>query len=323
MKHFAALLALGLLPVHAFAESPLPSDPYLWLERMATAAHQLNYSGTFIYRYRGQIETSRIVHKMDETGEHEKLEALDGPPREIIRSNDEIYCYLPNQQAFKMEKRGTRKVFPALLPKQLSDLAVSYIIRLGTRERIAGYDCQNIVLEPRDGFRYGHRFCAELNSALLLKAIMLNEKNVMVDQFSFTHIKLGGPIDNNEFKPKLAGGVVHWQGQQPIVADTPAGETGWIIKQPPAGFKRIMEMKRGMPGKKMPIAHLVFSDGLAAVSIFVEPMVAGAHPMDGLSNQGAINIYAKALSENQITVLGEVPAATVMQIGNSVISKPR
>ena len=73
----------------------------------------------------------------------------------------------------------------------------------------------------------------------------------------------------------------------------------------------------------MPIAHLVFSDGLAAVSIFVEPLAAGAHPMDGLSNQGAINIYAKPLSENQVTVLGEVPAATVMQIGNSVISKPR
>ena len=323
MKHFAALLALGLLPVHAFAESPLPSDPYLWLERMATAAHQLNYSGIFIYRYGGQIETSRIVHKMDEAGEHEKLEALDGPPREIIRSNNEIFCYLPDQQAFKMEKRGTHKVFPALLPKQLSDLAASYTIKLGTRERIAGYDCQNIILEPKDGFRYGHKFCAELNSALLLKAIMLNEKNVMVDQFSFTHVSLGVPIDNDEFKPKLAGGVMHWQGQQPIVADTAAGETGWLVKQAPPGFKRIMEMKRGMPGKKMPIAHLVFSDGLAAVSIFVEPLAAGAHPMDGLSNQGAINIYAKPLSENQVTVLGEVPAATVMQIGNSVISKPR
>ena len=323
MKHLAALLALGLLPVHAFAELPLPSDPYLWLERMATAANQLNYSGTFIYRYRGQIETSRIVHKMDETGEHEKLEALDGPPREIIRSNDEIYCYLPDQQAFKMEKRGTRKAFPALLPKQLSELAASYTIKLGARERVAGYDCQNIILEPRDGFRYGHRFCAELNSALLLKAIMLNEKNVMVDQFSFTHIKLGGPIDNEEFKPKSTGGVMRWQGQQPTTADTPAGETGWIIKLPPPGFKRIMEMKRGMPGKKMPIAHLVFSDGLAAVSIFVEPIMAGTRPMEGLSNQGAINIYARPLSENQITVLGEVPATTVMQIGNSVTFKAR
>jgi len=180
-------------------------------------------------------------------------------------------------------------------------------------ERVAGYDCQNVMLEPRDIYRYGHRLCADSASGLLLKASTLNERNEVVDQFFFTQASIGGNIDQEQLKSKYAT-------KRP--ARLHAGEAqvdpGWVINSPPAGFKKIMALKRAFPGKKFPTNHLVFSDQLAAVSIFIEPLAGIRKPVSGLSRQGAINVYTRPVGEYQVTVLGEVPAAAVTQIGNSV-----
>jgi sigma-E factor negative regulatory protein RseB len=56
---------------------------------------------------------------------------------------------------------------------------------------------------------------------------------------------------------------------------------------------------------------------LAAVSIFIEPLPAGK-VKEGAMRQGAVNIYVRPLPEQLVTVLGEAPAATVMQMANSV-----
>ena len=79
-----------------------------------------------------------------------------------------------------------------------------------------------------------------------------------------------------------------------------------------------MEVKRMISGKPAPISHIVYSDGLAAVSIFIEPLAPRAKSLNGLSKRGALNIYTKPVDEYQVTVLGEAPPMTVMQIGNSV-----
>ena len=307
-----AVMILVCSPGFAVAESS-GVDALAWLQKIASAAHRLNYSGTFVYQRGAYMETSSIVHMTDESGEHEKLEVLDGPPREIIRNNDDVICFTPESKGVMVERRRSHKNFPALLPLQLSAIAESYTVKLGGVERVAGYDCQNVILEPRDSYRYGYRYCGESSSGLLLKAAMLNEKNEVVNQFSFTSTRIGGAIDPAQLKPKYA----KYQHILPQ-AIPPMVESGWQVKSLPAGFKKIMEQKRTFPGKKASASHLVFSDELVAVSVFIEPLAGMGKSASGLSSQGAINVYTRPVADYQVTVLGEVPAMTVMQIANSV-----
>ncbi|MBZ0104983.1 MAG: MucB/RseB C-terminal domain-containing protein [Sulfuricella denitrificans] len=305
------------MPGLSLAESA-GNDGAVWLEKIAAAAHQLNYSGTFVYQRGAYMETSSITHMTNESGEHEKLEVLDGPPREFVRNNDEVLCFIPANKGFVVERRRAQKNFPALLPRQLSVIGENYAVRLGSVERVAGYDCQNIILEPRDTYRYGHRFCAESSSGLLLKASTLNEKNEVINQFSFTQARIGGAIDPEQLKPKYARHPFIQPQAIPVMT-----ESGWQVKSLPAGFKKIMEQKRVFPGKKASANHLVFSDELVAVSIFVEPLAGMEKSVSGLSSQGSINVYTRPVSDFQVTVLGEVPAVTVMQIANSVFFATR
>jgi sigma-E factor negative regulatory protein RseB len=219
---------------------------------------------------------------------------------------------MPENKGVVVERRRSQKNFPALLPRQLSGIVENYAVKLGGVERVAGLDCQNVILEPRDTYRYGHRFCAESSSGLLLKATMLNEKNEVVNQFSFTQLRVGGAIGREQLQPKYARHQ-HIQQATPDMVDS-----GWRVKSPPVGFKKIMEQKRTFPGKKVSANHLVFSDELVAVSVFIEPLAGMEKSVSGLSSQGAINVYTRPVADYQVTVLGEVPAVTVMQIANSV-----
>jgi sigma-E factor negative regulatory protein RseB len=315
----AVLIALLLWPATLLADPAGTSDDaLLWLQKIAGAAHELNYSGTFIYQYGMRVETSRIVHAADNLGEQEKLEILDGLPREIIRSNDEVRYYLPESKTVKVEKRMQGKSFPALLPEPLSDLNENYNIKMGAQERIAGFDCQSLVLEPKDGLRYGHKFWADKNSGLLLKASMLDEKNEVVEQFAFTQLTIGGTISKEMLKPRFSAQTPDWHYDRAAQAGSVAASTGWAIRNPLTGFKKIMEAKRVMSGKPEPISHIVYSDGLAAVSVFIEPLQPQTKPLNGFSKRGALNVYTKPIADYQVTVLGEAPLASVMQIGNSI-----
>jgi sigma-E factor negative regulatory protein RseB len=319
-----ALLMLAWLPIGLHAETLQPADPVAWLQKVANAAHQFNYSGTFVYQHGGQVETSRITHRFDESGEQEKLEALDGPLREIIRNNNEVLCYYSVNKTVKVEKRHAQKYFPALLPARAADLAENYTVKLGEQERVAGYDCQAIILEPKDALRYGHKFWADVDSGLLLKASVIDEKGQVLHQFAFTQVTIGGQIDKERLKPHLSARKAPDHADHPAVSQARLSETGWEVRQPPAGFKKIMELQRSMPGRNGPVAHLVLSDGLAAISVFIEPLAGmEAKPMEGVFAQGPINVYAKPVDNHQVTVLGEVPSGAVMQVANSVVPKAK
>lgn len=309
---------LLLLASQSFAANAQSADPAAWLQRAVLASHRLNYTGNFVYQHGGQVETSRITHRVDEAGEHEKLEALDGPPRIIIRNNDEVLCYLSDNKTVKLERRVSRKLFPDMLPHQLTGLADSYNVKLLGQERVADRDSQIILLEPRDNFRYSHKLWADILTGLLLKTGMLNEKNQMVDQFSFTHIVIGGVVNKDQIKQPSASNKSP-QPDRISVYDKEPVTTGWTVAQLPVGFKKILELKRNMPGRTAPVSHLVYSDGLVAVSIFIEP-INTAKPMEGLTSQGAINVYTRQVDDHQVTALGEVPSVTVMQIANSLTS---
>src|SRR5690348_2585868 len=318
----AAWLVLAAANVQpAFAQTPPNSSPEAlnWLEKIASAPRRYNYVGTFVYSAGGDIETSRIIHLVDGEGEHEKSEVLDGPPREIIRNNDELKCYLPESKTVVTEKRWLRKVFPALLPQPLGNLQDNYIVKIGGQERVSDYMCQVIELEPRDEMRYGQKLWVDPETGLILKAAVL-DKDRVVEQFVFAQLKVGGDIDNSLLKSKYAAKASQWRATNLVSPPGGTGKLGWQIKDSPAGFKNIVEMKRNLSGKMAPVNHIALSDGLAAVSVFIEPISKHASPPgEGLYHgRGAINIYTRTVADNTVTAIGEVPAATVMQIGNSV-----
>jgi sigma-E factor negative regulatory protein RseB len=314
------ILVLGLGGPVLAAESALPpQDGLAWLKRMASASRQLNYGGTFVYRHGNQSETSRVSHYVNPAGgEMEKLETLDGPAREVIRTNDQVVCYLPASRTVIIEKRGKRR-FPAeMLPEHLTGVTENYAVRATGKDRVAGYDCQVVALEPKDRLRYGHQFCAESKSGLPLRARTLNEKGELLESFVFTEVKVGGSFNRDDVRSRYAPQSKDWRvDHSGFPTKETAADTGWTLTQQPAGFRKLTEMKRSIAGRAGMVSHIVYSDGLAAVSVFIEPLPK-ARIAQHLSHQGAVNIYTRPVADFMVTVLGEAPAATVMQIANSL-----
>lgn len=312
----SGLIALGIVwPCLSHA-----TDPIDWLHRAASAAQRLNYTGTILYQHGNRVETSRIVHYVDPSGEYEKLVNLDGPPREVIRSNEQVTCYLPDSKLIRIENRASRSVFPSLLPNQISTLAQNYIMRPAEPARIAGLETQAYVLEPRDGMRYGHVFWTDAATGLLLKTRMFDENNRMVEMSTFLEVQINAKLDKSMVQPSYPTLPPDWLVQRTPAGDAVQKPTGWWVTRLPSGFSKIVEGYRMLPDRSEPVAHLVFTDGLVAVSVFVESMP-GAPQALGLSQQGAINVYKRQLDDFLVTVLGETPGVTVRQIANSVVHK--
>ena len=310
----------GLSAAHvAVADSADSREGLQWLSKMATASNQLNYSGTFVYQHGGQSETSRIAHFMNPAGGvFEKLETLDGPIREVVRSNDQVTCYLPGTKTVLIEQRNAR-LLPALLPESLTGITESYVVRVGGRDRVAGHECQVVALEPRDNLRYGRQFCLETRWGLPLRVRTFNEKNDYVESLGLTGRKKGGRFDREKVKSRYAARSRNWRIDRSALNVTEkAAETGWVVVNRPPGFRKLMEVKRSIAGRSAPVAQIVFSDGLAAISVFIEPMPKEKPAETSLTHQGAVNIYTRSYADRMVTVLGEAPAATVMQIANSL-----
>jgi len=319
--------ALPLLMLLCGAESAMADNQNQvslgWLKTIAFAAHQTNYSGTFIYQHGSHVETSRIIHVVDQNGEHEKLESLDGPHREIIRNNDQVFCTVDGHKPVLLSYRHQDRSFPALLPEQLNALKGNYAIIAGPPGRVAGFNAQTILFRPKDNLRYAHKLWAHTDSGLLLKAAVLNARNQVVEQYAFTELHIGGNLKADWAVPDKDEAAS--QAKQLHLSPLPnAGEqtasSGWQVDALPAGFKKIMEIRRPMHGRKSPVLHMVFSDGLAGISVFVENKSNDPDDDDNpsLSSQGSIQIYRKVVDDHLVTVVGEVPPRTVMQVADSV-----
>jgi sigma-E factor negative regulatory protein RseB len=308
----ALLLALSVQVAHA------DGDALAWLQRIHAATQKLSYTGTFIYRNGDQAETLRIVHSVGSHGTRERLETLDGQPREVVRSGDEVKCYLPGSKTIKIDKQTDHKVFPALLPENLQDIGEHYDVRAGAIERVAGHECQAIVLQPRDKLRYGRKLWADIKTGMLLKSQTFNDKNEPLEQFAFTEIRIGGKIDQKQLKSRFLAESRAWHVEETGAAAASLAASGWSIDPELPGFRKITEMKRTQGGSSE-VGHVIYSDGLIALSVFIEPLAnKTSMPPAGLSHQGAINIYSRKVADYLVTVVGEVPAESVKKLAESV-----
>ncbi|MCX7893902.1 MAG: MucB/RseB C-terminal domain-containing protein [Burkholderiales bacterium] len=249
------------------------------------------------------------------------MEVLDGTPREVVRVGDEVTCYLPGSMTVKVEKATVARPFPGLVPEHLNDIAAHYTIRKGELRRVAGHECQTILLEPKDAFRYGQRLCADTRTGMLLKAQTLDEKNEVVEQFAFTQIRIGG-VDRSELKSRFSGKAPDWRVEHAEMTPANLSDLGWTLKAVPAGFRKVTEVKRRLGGAP-DVGQIVLSDGLAAVSVFIEPAANRAPRELGATRHGATNIYSRKVDDYLVTVVGEAPAETVRIISQGVEHRKR
>lgn len=293
-------------------------DAQGWLQRMSQAARNLNYSGVLVYQSGGRSESSRISHWTDAGGEHERLEALDGTPREVLRNNEEVQSFFPASKLVVVD-RAAKERFPRALASKGSALADYYNIRLGGVVRVAARDAQLVYLEPRDDMRYGHQFWADLETGLLLKARMLGEGGQVVEQFAFTEIMLGALPERERLKPKNTGTgewrVVDARGSELRIEDLP-----WNLKSLPMGYRPVALTQRMMRKEGPEALHLVLSDGLASISVFIEPLskTKGGALEQKPVGAGSTGIFRRVVGDHLVTVIGEVPLPAIRRVAEGL-----
>ena len=312
--HFPAFatLLLALAPWSATNASPLAE-----LGRMADAVRQLNYSGTFVYDHAGMLETMRIVHQADAEGEREHLVSLDGAPREMVRDGDGVVCLLGDAKALSFDRAGgTRAVFPGKPRGELERLDANYLFERGDAARVAGRDTHALLIRPRDGLRYGYRLWLDQATGLPLRSELVGSDGEALERILFTAVEVHDAADPDvaaairERKAAVATGVAAANSRP-----EPAARR-WRVADLPPGFELTDYRSYTMQGENA-VDHLVFSDGLATVSVYVEP-VGSASPLSGTMRRGAVSTFATVHDTHQVVVVGDVPMATAHIIGVAV-----
>lgn len=310
---FAILLVSGLAPAPARAEEGLAL-----LQRIAEGSRQMTYSGTFVYRSGGKMDTSRIAHSLRDGLEVERIEALEGSPREILRAGSEVKCFFPEEKLLIIENRSSGRGFPSLLPAGLGSLPEHYAIRGGGQGRVAGIKSRAVLLEPRDDLRYGHEFWMDAASGLLLKATLLGERGETLESFAFTQVKIGGQLEHEALKPRFDSERVRVQRVRAI--EMKPDDMGWSFRTMLPGFRKMAAMKRQSAPENPESLHVVFSDGLASISVFIEPGGAGGEA-ESVSSIGPVNVYRRQLGDHRVVIMGEVPALAVRRLGDGIERK--
>ena len=311
---FRLLAILLLITPVAHAESVES-----WLDKMNNALQGLNYTGTYVYINGDRIDTMQIVHHVDEDGQRERLLSLNGEAREILRDSNKVTCILPADQSVIVGKHMAGTGLPALVPDEVLKLGALYDAELIGRDRIAGHSSVIIAIEPKDDMRYGYRIWLEEQSGMVLRSDILDQDARVIEQMMFTEISLQSPVSLAMLQP-----TVDHEGFKVItdqVADQQAAvseQSDWSFAKMPKGFRVTSRAIKPMPMKKHPVQHFVLSDGLATVSVYIERPAANEQMLDGESSMGSVNAYGRQVNGHRVTVMGEVPKATVKQIAESV-----
>ncbi|QID19782.1 siderophore-interacting protein [Nitrogeniibacter mangrovi] len=314
---FAVLVVLAGWTTPVVAQGS--DDALGWLERMAGAARQLNYVGTFTYLSDQRFETMRIAHALRGDGEVERLETLDGSPREVIRKNGEVRCVLPGLKTVIIDRQGRRRAFPGRLPVSVGQLGEHYRFVKGAEGRVAGRMSQSVRLEPLDNLRFGHELWADLETGLLLKARVLDEKGKVVEQFVFNDVHIGGDVDAAQLQGQYDAGsdwhVVNARGNEAEVASV-----HWTLSEVVPGYRLVSTVRRAVTGESNDVLHMVYSDGLAHISVFIEPASKGDEqaPATGFLTAGSIGVYARNYAGYRLTVLGEAPKEALRRVGDGM-----
>jgi sigma-E factor negative regulatory protein RseB len=305
-------------PAPAVAATPAESRTINdWLMRMHEASRKRSYIGTFVVSSGGAMSSAKIWHVCEGDQQMERVETLTGAPRSIFRHNDQVVTFMPDHKVVRSEKRESLGMFPQLLQSTDNRIADYYKVRQEGAERVAGVEADIVVLVPRDQMRFGYRVWTEQKKGLVVKLQTLDTDGKVLEQAAFSELQLDAPVKMDKLL-HMMGKVEGYRVEKPVLVKTTASAEGWVLKAPVAGFKPMSCYKRpavaassvGPAAGEEPL-QWIFSDGLASVSVFVEPFDRQRHDKESSLSMGATQTITRQLDAYWVTVMGEVPMATL------------
>jgi sigma-E factor negative regulatory protein RseB len=323
---------VGLLLAAVPQRSTAADEPREWLEKMNRALATRNYDGTFFHLSGGRVETMRIVHRVRAGRVTERLVSLDGSGREFVRNNDELTCYLPDQHTILVEPRQDRGPFLGSLPQFGADVDEFYHFESMPNSRVLGRSARVIMVNPKDQFRFGYRIWLDDNTAMPLKTQLCDSRGQVIEQILFARLDMPENIPDIDLTPAVRTEGMRWVRQGASHDSTPPALSAYRATELPPGFRLTVSGKQTLGGATEPATHLVYSDGLATVSVFVEAQrepdsgsddkarAPAEPPMQGLARVGSGYAFSTMVQGHQVTAVGEVPAQTVETIAHSVRS---
>jgi sigma-E factor negative regulatory protein RseB len=310
---FLSLAALGL----GLATQPVWSaeTPAEWLDRMSAAVQKTSYAGTVIRSRGGDTEALKIVHRIDSGVINEKVTVQEGNGLEIIRSGNEVHCILPDSKSVSVETWNNQSMLFSTLPSNATRFGHEYDLSIVREDRVAGRIAVLLAIRPHDEFRFGHRIWLDRNTAFPLRTELVAGDGSLLEQVKFADINLESPISSDALSPSVSLDNFTFQSgaAKRIEVDF---ETDWACDDLPAGFRVVSTKSEQLPGSDIPVTHILYSDGLANVSVFISQ--AKNRKLARRSNVGGSNAYSLQLDDYQITAVGEVPEATVKRIATSM-----
>lgn len=315
----AALCLAGalFLSAGAFAadsEPPaeaLPTDVAGWIARFQRAALERNYTGTFVVTTdSGTSSGSRIWHARQDDRHIERIEALDGPPRTIFRRNGQMRTFLHTTHTAVTEPLVSTAPFASAVPELARKLDLLYRAERQGRERVAGHEADVVLLQPRDGLRFGYRLWSEARSGLVLRLQTVQADGRVREQASFLQLDLDAPVSLDEISRAMED-LSGYRSLSVVPARTVQdAERVWILRKPVSGF--VLQGCQ-MPQARPNTMQCSYSDGLASVSLFFESTSRGnTAPVVARWSAGATQALARPLDATTwLTAVGEVPATTL------------
>jgi sigma-E factor negative regulatory protein RseB len=318
-------LALAMVVATAVAAE----EPTQWLERMNQALTTRNYDGTFSHWHGGKVEMLRIIHRVQDGAVAERLVSLDGSGREFIRRGPDLVCYLPDKKTVLVEKRPADESLLGGFPAVNAQTASFYDIQEIARTRLNRRETHLITVTPKDEFRYGYRLWIDESTGMPLKTQLCDGRGRVIEQIVFASLTLSSRIPDSAFKPEVSTQGFQWLRNEAAPAKEPPENASlvWNALKLPPGFKMAARSAQVMPGSTDPVSHLVFSDGLASVSVFVEVETKTQESEDGQTvteesaRLGSSSVYSTTMGGRKVTAVGEVPPATVRSIASSFSSQ--
>lgn len=308
------------LPVHAQSTAQAPTRSVNeWLTRMHEASNQRAYMGTLVVSTGSAMSVSRIWHVCDGTQQMERVETLTGTPRTTIRHNSDVITFVPEAKVAWVEKRESLGLFPDLLRTPGNQIPEFYGARESGSERVAGHLADVVEILPKDGLRFGYRIWAEKKTGLVVKMQTLGEQGAVLEQVAFSELQLDAPVRMDKLK-QLMRDTKGYELHKPVLKKTTAEAEGWRLKESVPGFLPMSCHTRESetPGSSATLMQWVFSDGLASVSLFVEPYVAASHSQEKAAVMGATHSITRRIGNQWLTAMGEVPHATLRRFAGAL-----
>jgi sigma-E factor negative regulatory protein RseB len=303
-------VSLGLFSGSALAEKP----PLVWLDQMSAAVQSTSYEGTVIRIKDGSAEALKVVHTIKDGVIMEKVVAQEGNGLEIIRNGNEVHCILPDRKSVLVEEWDDQSTLFSTLPSSDIRFGNEYDVAVVRKERVAGREAIMLAIRPHDGYRYGHRIWLDTGTSFPLQTQLISE-GTAIEQVKFADIMLNHEIHASALEPSYSTEHFTWL-RQPSGHQGTVVETSWVCDELPIGFRAVSIHEETMEDSDEVVTHILFSDGLANVSVFIAAK-SGSQAV-GSARVGGSNSYGVELGDFEITAIGEVPAMTVKQIATSM-----